>query len=137
MTLIDCWITRSKVKVTVALNVTVASIILEKHLSQSLYISHVGRLWLVDDPYWIFGQRSRSQWPSMSKYPWKLLFIKFSFFTTGLVMTCSWPLLTGWLSISKVKLTVTLNIKIFLLIFMWVKGQERGHMWRLTFLVFI
>jgi hypothetical protein len=52
MTPIDFWVTRSKVKVTGALNVRMVSTdYLENYLSQSLDISHIDWCQLVDNPY--------------------------------------------------------------------------------------
>jgi hypothetical protein len=67
MTPIDFEVTRSKVKVTRALNVKMVSAdYLERYLSQSLHISHSYWSLLVDDPYLFLGslgQRSRSEGP--------------------------------------------------------------------------
>ena len=57
--------TRSKVKVTLTLNVKMVSAdYLENHLSQRFHISPVDWSWLGDDPFFILGslgQRFRSQ----------------------------------------------------------------------------
>ena len=85
---------------------------LENHLSQSLHVSHVDWSWLVD----VLNsgsqdQRSKSQWPFMSKcfsFSWKLLIIKFSYFTRCLVMTSRW----FWGHFVKGQGQNTLNVKI-------------------------